>query len=466
MEDNFDTLIQEILENPEKLLDKNVVSDDDVLEIKRRLNVYKAPEVSEQMKMGLIAYTNFREEYLKKFVMTSMIAFLYRGLHENGNPEPVREFLDQYFKFNPDEHVRSANKNAPKKHDPFNPMIKNKELEAITLPRPSVTNEHIECIFSCNENYNTAVRALKNRNLREAINYCAQDSELSESLMRIDENTRGAIHNIPPQDSFHRLTHYMEVHYEQLRSITDALYNERAELELAINILEDFEGTEDQIMKKYNDYIKVHRKTLMNDVKLIRYKGWTYLGEYKKNRDCIDYYNKNTEILKRIIEQHESDKQIGEELLKHKITKLKAENIRESGPDAPELNEYKSVFNGAKSAGAKEMLTKEDRLRLEKARGDLKAYRELEVLEECETKLMELTKIKETREWTDGEMIDYKNELERYKQAKDMINVPDDAIQVDTFVHDTKNNKLLKSHFYTKSAEALDEVKDEEKCNA
>ena len=41
-------------------------------------------------------------------------------------------------------------------------------------------------------------------------------------------------------------TYSMAQNYEQLRSVTDSLYNEKAELEFAINIVKDFEGTYDE----------------------------------------------------------------------------------------------------------------------------------------------------------------------------------------------------------------------------
>ena len=171
--DKINDIVRDVLDNPQKVLDKNAFSDEQIIEIKKHLNPYKAHVPTDHMKMGLIAYTNLREEYLKRFTMTSFIGFIYRALkeypHEDEDKEIIQTFLDSFFKFNPDLHVRSADKHASKTFDTLAPTIKNKALDALVLPRPEVTSEHLDCIYACNENINAAVRMLKNRSLYDAI---------------------------------------------------------------------------------------------------------------------------------------------------------------------------------------------------------------------------------------------------------------------------------------------------------
>ena len=61
---------------------------------------------------------------------------------------------------------------------------------------------------------------------------------------------------------------------------------------------------------------------------------WTVLADYKKNRENIDFYNRHTEVLKRIMDQHEQDKKLGKDLMNKRVKKAKSKNIEEMGKDA------------------------------------------------------------------------------------------------------------------------------------
>ena len=95
-------------------------------------------------------------------------------------------------------------------------------------------------------------------------------------------------------------------------------------------------------------------------------------------------------------------------------------------------------------------------LLLEKTKGNIKAAHELEVLLDLEETISNLETIKQTRELNNDETLTYNTSLKNLETAKQMIEVPDNAIQIDIFTNDTKTNSFTKTAFYTKSEELRD----------
>ena len=146
--------------------------------------------------------------------------------------------------------------------------------------------------------------------------------------------------------------------------------------------------------------------------------------------------------------------------MRNRVRQNKAKNIAEQGPDAPGLKAYKATMSSdgkdLTSKGVERVITPEEMKRLEKAQGNIKAAKELEVLEEYEKLIKGLEDIKKYRELSKEEQDKYNSARDYLLRAKEMINVPDDAIQVDVFTNNTKSGQFSKSHFYTKCDEALE----------
>ena len=73
------------------------------------------------------------------------------------------------------------------------------------------------------------------------------------------------------------------------------------------------------------------------DVQTVVAGGWTVLGSFKENRKAITFDNEKTKILDEMMTQIEKDKKVGAELLSKRKNKLKAEQVKELGPDAQEF---------------------------------------------------------------------------------------------------------------------------------
>ncbi len=212
------------------------------------------------------------------------------------------------------------------------------------------------------------------------------------------DDIKGAYDWIPSTNVFYHLDRYLSNHYEQIREATAILYNEKPDIEFQLQYYGSFDSVE-----AARDFERKYESNVITSVYTIQNGGWTILGPFKENRSRIDFYNKNTEVIKRMFEQAESDQALGKDLMQKRIRRAKKENILSAGPDDPGLAKYKAAVNTIEALGAKEGLTREE-----------------------------------------------KDELAKAHREKEMAEVPEDAIQVDVFGPDS-TGKIQKSHFYSQA---------------
>lgn len=334
------------------------------------------------------------------------------------------------------------------------------------LPEDS---EMINLIYEDYHNYNTIALLLRNEDLRDILPIIFSSSDTMERFRRYMlpvKNTKTAVENVPPQDTFHRWSYYTEVNYEELKNITNIIYPERSDLDWTIALWDVFEGTQKETQDAFNNHCQRYQSEVTSSIKAIEFGAWTFLADYKENRKNIQFYNKNTEVLKRIIDRHAEDKKIGTELMKNRVRQAKARNIKTDGPDDIGLATYKRslVESGQdlSQQGVEKVISTEEMRRLEKAKGDIKAARELELLDQYTEKIKELENISQYRPLSDEEERNIKFYRENIDKVKEMIEVPYDTIQVDVFTNDTTTGTFSKSHFYTK-ADSPEEVNAKKK---
>lgn len=601
MDVDFEKLLHDVIENPELLLDSSTVSDEQIIEIQKRMNPYAKLSNGASDGIAACSYTNLREDYLRRFTMTSLVSFLFQVLNEYEVPkeqriwvpsseesEPfdltklkdkltgllsiveeaelasieaeklkkqsvvndlleiptdntkeiynlsqkttgllftithmlkelgleadtklsvttknakkypeilevirskkikesefserefpaelakniVHSFLKNWFSFDPSLHVRNGlNQDVIKKEikelngqsivtDPDDPShLTFEQLNKRIKPDDDYERQLVELIMSNKQTLKSTINILRNANMYDAIKYITEDDSRVERfmhyLMPVDNEVI-----VPPQDTFHRWSYYTEVNYEDIRTITECLYPEKPDLDWAIAIWTTFTG--ENINEQFEEYCQKHQDNMPSIMKAIELGKWTLLADFKENRKNVQFYNKHTDILKKIIDRHTEDKKIGSELMRNRVRQVKAKNIAEYGPDAPGLKSYKTTMSSEgkdlNAKGVERVISPEEMKRLEKAQGNIKAAKELEVLEEYEKLVQGFEEISKFRDLTVEEQDKLRKAKEYLAQAKEMINVPDNAIQVDVFT--CNNGELVKSHFYTKCDEALAE---------
>jgi len=136
-----------------------------------------------------------------------------------------------------------------------------------------------------------------------------------------------------PNDTFYRYNNYLDVNYDYMRSITDRIYPYKDDLDFCINVYDSFDSLE-----KAKEFIKKHEDEFIHSVMTLENNNWTFLGSFKENRERVEFYNKNTDILEKIIKHTEEDQKLGKELLKNRVTNEKRSNIRKYGKHDNKVN--------------------------------------------------------------------------------------------------------------------------------
>lgn len=370
----------------------------------------------------------------------------------------IYDFLNELFEFNPDAHVRRAydevvtdSAEAGDKGDPKRPTL---EQIKYKVRVEEEDREIYEDLTRNKEAYNSSMYMLRNEQASANLVKALENREKFIRYMQpisADSDARPAIEKLPPQDTFRRFSYYMEVNYEELRSATAALYNEKPDLDFMLIIYDTFEGTDMEIAEKFTQFKDMHQDEFICDVKQVMQGKWIILGDFKENRENIDFYNKNTDVLKRILDRHEDDKKMGKELMKKRVVKEKARNIRQDGPDAQGLGEYMNAMEVGATTGTEKAISREEMNRLERARGNLTSAREYEYLETQRKTIEKLTSYSKSRELFYEEERELSEAQRAYELAKEQVEVPDNAIQVDIWEHDAGKGEVKKSKFYTEA---------------
>lgn len=351
----------------------------------------------------------------------------------------VKRFLDRHMEFNPLHHVRKAtseNKADPERKsrdEEIKRIVMNKptKIESNLAAKSDVAYTYIRDMFLQTQATLNATMAAVKPMLPASkaldadmhgilVKKYAILSKIADDVSKVatplaEHDTLTAWLRQPPVELYHQFNRYFTNHYEQLRNVTRAVYNEKPDVEYAV-IFYDCHKTPEAA----RDYRVSHEAQFRAEVLTIENSGVTLLGPFKENRERVDFYNKNTEVLKRMMEQLESDHKLGKDLMEKKVKAEKTKNVREMGPDAPGLAAYAKANNIVQELGARKVLTQEDQETLAKA-----------------------TAIKEDFE------------------------VPDEAIQVDMFYPKTDaegNTILSKTKFYTQ-AEAPLHMQDNSEYN-
>lgn len=384
----------------------------------------------------------------------------------------VKAFLRSIFEYDPDAHVRSA-------HDEFvlAPAVTQRDvpgLGAVPLDEadpsrlplsvivaaapPPVSAEDaaaLDALRAGPQAYNAAAYMLRHPAAAEALRTALAAPERFERyLFPVPEGSpaRAAATVVPPQDTFHRWQFYMEANYEELRTATDAIYHERPDLDIALILYDTFEGDPEQTSAAFQAFSDLHQEDVMTDIRGVQFGAWTLLGDFKENREKINFYNRHTEVLKRILDRHAEDKKMGAELMRNRVRKVKAANIAEAGPDDPGLAAYtaQNLSNSAAAYGAERVLSREERLRLERTRGNLRAAKELEAIDAAQAEIRRLTALAKDAPLSEDGFRELQAAQAALVRAQEMIEVPDNAVAVDVWAPGA-DGKLGRSQFYSKS---------------
>jgi hypothetical protein len=338
--------------------------------------------------------------------------------HTESRRKVIHEFLDSIFSFDPDKHVRKATADLPVNAMSLMGCAPTSESESAQSAHP-IFVESAECLRAEIEKWKapptTAIATaelatmtyeaaeLVYKNARIAAANAAQTFSIITSEMARPEITPGARNSledtrqlimscrarldqsaeivgpyvagrmaleatnvmqvVPPADVFYHFGRYFDSHYEVLRLMTDAIYQTPSDIE---NILIYYDTFDDR--EKAVEYIRVHESEFRAEPRIIENGGVTLLGPFRENRARVDLYNRNTEVLRLMMEQVARDQQLGKDLTKKRVVAAKRRNVRESGPDdAAGIEKYVAARGIVSQFGQRPSLTREERTRLAEA---------------------------------------------------------------------------------------------------
>jgi len=431
----------------------------EIMDLRKKLNPYgRTIEGSDNWLT--FSFTNLSEQYMQKLLMTGLIGYLNRACDEwhvpDGipvipvydyidNPDTlekfhkdwkkdeklektiqenrdwmqkrvvVKQFLEEMFQYNPDNHVRSS----------YKPNPKDIERRIIDTPAASVAISELKRKnIEFREEMLNFDRVQKLRNMKEAKNEKI-DPEIDQlvahklilpeqhySTMDYDKITpedknllNRVCEMIPPADIYNKFRNYYEDNYDKLREAVLYLYCDKPDFDIAINPYQWHETEEKAV-----DFQKKHKDEVITDIIKAHSGKWNFFAPFNKVKNSTKFFNKDTRILEEIADQIEKDARLGADMMKKKVVKKKMKNIEEEGPDAEAFVKWRKKNTILQEMGAENPNDK--------------------------------------------------------KENDDDDEVPEDAVQVDVWRFSEGGLKLEKDKFYTKSeAPQLPEANQEERKN-
>jgi|TARA_R110002153_G_scaffold273997_3_gene446405 hypothetical protein len=424
--DELRELSAKLADEPEHI---NNLTDEQAIDLQKYLNPL-GNVVSSDREYANVSIMNWKEAYMKKLMMTSLTGYIYRLQNEYeptaeikyledrldaacvGKTESevtalradhtkyvatltkttrgvIKKFLDRNFEYNPDMHLRSAKSTNPTdpERDPgaiaracetagrapaIEAKLSAKPEAMYSYLRSNMLNSYQLTVQSAAE-VKSSLNVLLDTELSPAdkhgillkkykgiVDIATDMKKIAEPLSTAD--TLAAWNVETPIDAFHQYDRYVTNHYEQLREVCASVYNEKPDIEFSIAYYKSFETPEDAASHRNQ-----HESDFRAEVLTIENAGITLLGPFKENRGRVEFYNKNTEIMKRMMTQMESDHKLGKDLMEKKVKKAKKRNIEREGPDDPGLAAYSKAMNTVQELGAKKVLTREEHEKLKAA---------------------------------------------------------------------------------------------------
>lgn len=430
----LETLKDQILANPEHV---NGLDYDEVMALRKFMNPLGSIINTEKVYANL-SLINWRDIYLRRLHVTALTGYIYRMLEEyeptdeleketkrHSLEEKTKEnvenhehrmklirstckglilkFLNRQFKFDPDVHLRGSHKKMTdiKFNESVYSQSETEETAAISLYQHSLTMDDtfktIEQMIKSDTLDRSDILTILERK-RQSLQSVTKDLEttvlpiIKRNLVHTEVNT--------PVELYHNFDRYITNHYKQLKEFVESVYTEREDIEFGIILHKTF--TSETAAK---DYLHQHESEFTTDVITVENGGITLLGPFKENQDKVDYYNKNTEVLKRMAEQLEHDHRLGKDLMEKQIRKQKKKNNEETGANSVGLSDYAGVVGTIQNLSNKQRNPEEEAL--------------------------------------------YISACKRADELKDAYSVPEDAIEVGVFY--TDEGQLKKTKFYTQA---------------
>jgi len=442
--EEIDDLILSLNEAPESI-DNLTPAQLEALE--RRMNPFGSTIYGDE-KYTALSFTNMREEYFKKLMLTTMVAFNYQMAEEwtvdvddlcgdhtvckedhvrvvrnedKDNKDLVNGLYEQYINSKTLEYEEEHGKKTPTEEEMLQwsaeatahveDTLKDREVfdtNAFALEQDkkvalqseqerAVIKRWLDSFFKFNPL--NSLQSSFDRSMAKS------DPERSKILSTLDTAGNTAVVETPVE-VHSSLTHFYEINYEKLREATTLMYEEKPDIEVAVNVYGTFDT-----LDECSDFVQKNKTTVITNVLTVTNNKWNLIGPFKENRERMDFYNKNTQVLENMLKKREEDAKLGKDLLKNRIRKQKVKNVKQYGKDHPSFIKYKKqVAIGVYDA--------------------------------------DVTDIVET---DDGIEVHHIVEISETGSKLDEDGIPEDAVEIGVTSVNVKTQKVVQSKLYTKA---------------
>ncbi len=374
----YEQLINEINQgNTDAIVDQiQSLSPEELELLLQHTQPYKSLGTASNERQVLASVSNLRERYLKKFITTGMVSYLYQMEREYTvtddeliDPPNQDDFMEEspveqvelnYNKFYNDELRKFFKEKNPNEDDSkllaqdIEAQLTESELIDIATNATNAINEILAPRKAINQSkYCEALERAcmeQTREEQKIIKKFLNKLFHYDPALHVQEGLQPNVHgdvergsvdeyeHIPPNDTHCQFNSYMTINYEKIRRATLDIYNVKPDLEHAIIVYDvlDSQKDVDAWMAKYG-------ASATYDVVSFPLNCWTLQGSFKENRERVDFYNKNNAIIKSMLDQQEKDAALGEELMKKRIRTKKVRAERIFGKDSPEFAKYRQM---------------------------------------------------------------------------------------------------------------------------
>ena len=372
---DLNALLNEAIQD-ERKLEENLMNmtAEELEELLRQAQPYKSLGTAPPTKQVLCSVSNLRETYLKKFLMTGLSKYLQQMAtewtieNEDLNQPPVQDdFLEELpSEFSEDDKTKRNDiylEFLQKKYDELFPnqglvnyadmetilseedlldvnVQTNQKFKELTTPVKKLNaiafNEAIEAAI---QNQSNEEKQIINRFINRLFVFDEQHHEQKGSSDIIDDPEREECKFIaPPNDTFVRFDKYVSINHDTIRDLTKNLYNVKPDLEHAMIVYDVVDSPAEA-----EKWIAKNGSTSKFDIISFNLNTWTLLGDFKQNRERIEYYNKHNQIIKKMLEQAEKDNVLGEDMLKKRVKTQKVKSTKVFGKDDEKLKAYQDL---------------------------------------------------------------------------------------------------------------------------
>jgi hypothetical protein len=329
-------------------------------------------EGSKTGKKLLMSFTQMDQDYMKQYLVTGIIGYMYRALDEWNYPQdlgaciPVSEYLDDPSVIEP-ENWDSLTENQKKDNrENWERMqervITKKFLDSMFQFNP---NKHVRSIYRPNPNdksrkiFDTKaarlamfMQARSDAELKDRMRIYGEElkvagSDSAGSAAEISDLEKRVTQIIPPMDTFHRLNRYISTHDVKLHEATQSLYGSKNCLECAVAPYKLVNN-----MEEAKRFIDKNQSTIPSEIIMVDMGMWNIRPKGDMLKEATHVTNKKTRIIDEMMIMKKQAKDLGGDMVKKRTIDAKKRNVEEEGKEAPGFRNWRENSSVLKEQGA------------------------------------------------------------------------------------------------------------------